>query len=211
MAWSTIMSSDAKSGIGRANQARRRILENDVTGAYATHRRIILRRHALGGFFHQEDADAVFLALAAAGSRRDDQLVRPGRAQHHAFLAVEHIAIALLLRGGGDVRQIVAALRFGEGERDNRFAGGDFGQHLFRQRTAAFRQQTTRDHHGRHERLDHQGAAEFLHHHHAFDRTTAQAAEFLRQGAANSPNSANCFQWVGSRPSGPRVNLRQSS
>ena len=49
----------------------------------------------------------------------------PGRADHHRLVAVQHIAGAVLLGRGLQVGPVVAALRLGVGEGEDRLAGDD--------------------------------------------------------------------------------------
>ena len=76
----------------------------------------------------QEQRNAVALALAAAGARGDEQMRRPRRGIDHRLVAVEHIARAVLLRGGAQIGEIVAPLRFGIGKGDDRLARDDFAE-----------------------------------------------------------------------------------
>src|SRR5690606_11635805 len=92
------------------------VLESDFRSAAAIDGRIVARRNAGRGFVDDEDRDAVTVALTARGARGDDELLRPGRAEHNSLVAIDRVARAVLLRGRHEVGKIVAALRFGIGE-----------------------------------------------------------------------------------------------
>ncbi len=59
----------------------------------------------------------VLSRLAALGARGDDQRVGVLAVEHDELLAVDHPAVALLLRRGRDVEQIVARVLLELGER----------------------------------------------------------------------------------------------
>src|SRR5690606_30104663 len=101
------------------------ILEGDFRGAAAIDSRIVAGGNAGRVLVHDEDRDAVTVALAAARARGDDQLLRPGGAQNDGLAAIDDIARAVLLCGGGQVGEIIAALRLGIGEGPDRLAADD--------------------------------------------------------------------------------------
>ena len=168
--------------IGRADECGWRILEGDFGGVQTVDGRIIARGDAFGLLVHDEDADALGIALAARGARGDDQGIGPWRAQHDGLLAADRVAAAIFLGRRREVRKIVAALRFGEGESDDGFARRDLVQPFLLLRVcAAVLEEAAADHNGRHIGLHHQRLAELFHQNHDVDRSAAKAAIGFRQ------------------------------
>src|SRR3546814_14182980 len=58
-----------------------------------------------------------------------DLVRRPRRGIDDALVAVQHIAGAVLFGTGAQVREVIAPLRFGIGEGDDRIARDDLGDH----------------------------------------------------------------------------------
>ena len=127
-----------------------------------------------------EQADAAPVARAAGGTRRHDQLVGPWRADHRGLGAAQDVVLALTLCRGGNGVEIVARAPFGPGQRPNRFTRHDRRQEgLALRRRADILDQAAGEHHGLEKRLDHEAAAELLHHDHGRQRTAAKAAGAL--------------------------------
>src|SRR5438445_2555566 len=98
--------------------------------------------------------------------------------QHHAFLAIENVAAARLLRRCRDISEVIARLPLSIGEGEVLLARGDRGNELLLLRRAAGKaeQAATQDH-CREIGLEHEAAAEGLHDDHSLDRRAAAAAE----------------------------------
>ena len=172
-----------------ADQRLRRegdVFEQHLGGARTVHRRIVAGGDARRRLIDQEHRHAAGLALGAAGAGGDDQLVGPRRADHNGFVAVQHPARAVLARGGGEVGPVVAALRLGGGEGEDRLAGDDPGQQVGLGRMVGTGEEAAADHHRAHVGLDHQRRAQLLHDHHGLGRAAAQAAQVFRQGRAQN-------------------------
>jgi hypothetical protein len=164
--------------------APRAVFERDFE-AQAVDRRVVAGRDAFGFFVDEEDGDALLIALATGRARGDDERVGPRRTNDDGFVTVQRVACARLLRGDREVGEVVAALRFSEGEREDALAFDEFGDELFLLRLrAAVAEEAAPQHHRAEVGLDHQAAAEFFHDDHGFDRTAAEAAEIFRERCA---------------------------
>src|SRR5690606_29469225 len=153
------------------------IFKGDFRSAAAIDRRVVARRNAGSRLVHDEHRHAVAVALAARGASRHDELLCPGRAENNGLITVDDIARTVLLRRGGEVGEVVAALRLGIGEGPDRFAADNAGDMRFLLRgRAAFTQETARDDNSFEVRLDDEVAAELFHDDHGFDGTTAKTA-----------------------------------
>ena len=76
---------------------------------------------AIAGYLHararaidQEQADALGVARATCGARRDDQLVGAGPVQHHRLVAVQHVARAVAFGRALDAVQLVTRVRLAQ-------------------------------------------------------------------------------------------------
>jgi len=108
----------------------------------------------------------------------------PRRGINDALVAVQHIARAILFRGGAQVRKVIAPLRLGIGEGDDCIARDDFGDHRIGLGPADGLQRAARDDDGGKIGLDPDDLAEFFHHDRIFERPAAEAAMLFGKGRA---------------------------
>ena len=128
----------------------------------------------------EEQADPVAVAPAAGGAGADHEMLRAVAMDDDGLAPVEHIALALAPGAGRDIEQIIARLRFGEGQRQPRAALDDAGDDPLLQRSRpAEPDRAARQHHGREIGLQRQPLAERLHHQQRLDRPAAEAALLL--------------------------------
>ena len=103
--------------------------------------------------------------------------------QHEALLAVDPPGLALAHCARGDIGQVIArpALLLRKGEQQ--VTRGDARNQLSPQlRRCSAAQQPAAEHHGGEIRLQHQRAAERLHHDHGLDRAAAEPAIVFGEG-----------------------------
>ncbi len=110
----------------------------------------------------QEQRHAACFAARAAGARGDEQMRGPRGGIDHALMAAQHIACAVLLRGGADICKVVAALRFGISKGDDDIAADDFGNDRIGHRAANRLQRAAADDDGLQIRLDRDDLAQAL-------------------------------------------------
>ena len=125
----------------------------------------------------QEQTDAA----SRPGQRRDDQGIGRRRTEHHAFLAVQHPAVAGRTGVGIARCQRIAATRLETGKSQFEAAGHQARQHGFtlRRRSRARHQAATHD--VVEQGLDHQRLAAGFHRGHQVERTTAETTIGLGQ------------------------------
>ena len=129
------------------------------------------------------------LSGRTAGPRRDDQQIGHGTMHDHRLAPVDHPHAARLARGGLDTVQLEARPRLGVREGELHRAVHDSRQQdLALLLAAAQADGAAGQHHGRQVRLDHQRAAERLHHDHRVHAAAAEAAELLGDRHAQQPH-----------------------
>ena len=166
------------------------VFEVDFRRAEAVNRGVIAARNAGAVRIDQEQLDALALPPAAAGAGRDEQVRGPRRGIDAGLVAIEDEARAVGLGSGGDVGQVVAALRLGIGKGDGGIARDDAGDHRIGHRAAHGLERAAADHDGLEPGFDRDDLAQFLHHDHVLDRAAAHAAVFLGKGGAGQAQLA---------------------
>ena len=113
----------------------------------------------------------------AGDARRHQQSIGAVAVQHDALGAIQHPRRAILPRRGGDIGEVVARLPLDMRERQLQLALRDLRQQrLLLRGVAGAPQQSAAQDDGGEVRLQHQAAAERLHHDHRLDRPAAEAA-----------------------------------
>ncbi len=168
----------------RASAGTETFSKQHLRRARAVHGRIVAGGEAGRSLVDQEHRDAAGVALGAAGAGGDDQVVGPGRADDHRLVAVQQPAAAVLARRGLQVGPVVAPLRLGGGEGEDRLAGDDLADQLGRGRMVRASEEAAADDDRPEVGLDHQRRAELLHDHHGLGGAAAEAAQVLRQRRA---------------------------
>ena len=160
----------------------------DVGGTSAVLCRIGAQRDAGGFGVDQEQGQPLAIP------RRDDQLVRRRRTEHHGLGAIELPAAASGRGGGGDPVNFVAAAGLMVGQRQHQFAAGDGRQQCFLLRgTAGITDQAAAEHDGRYIGLQREAAAEHFHDQHGVDGRAVQSAEIFMKGQGEDAEIGKSF------------------